>query len=102
MDGTTINEPFWGTAGSPNATDSVEIELGGTQTVDDVRLYFYRSSSTATVAGLRARRRMYTARVPTTAAGWHPVPEQARTPVYPRGNLNQVQFPAVAGGRGCA
>ena len=96
VDGTTVNEPFWGTAGSPNATDSLEVELDGTQTVDDVRLYFYRSSSTATVQGYAAPE-LYTLEY-HDAAGWHPVTGQARTPVYSTANLNHVQLPAVAGG----
>lgn len=29
------------------------------------------------------------------AAGWHPVPGQARSPVYSTANLNRVQFPEV-------
>lgn len=97
VDGTTVNEPFWGTAGSPNATDSIEVELDGTQTIDDVRLYFYRSSSTATVQGYAAPE-LYTLEY-HDAAGWHPVTGQARTPVYTRANLNQVQLPAVQADR---
>lgn len=97
VDGTTVNEPFWGTAGSPNATDSLEVELDGTQTVDDARLYFYRSSTSATVQGYAAPE-LYTLEY-HDAAGWHPVAGQARTPVYSTANLNHLQFPAVQADR---
>lgn len=95
VDGTTINEPFWGTAGSPNATDSITVDLGETQTFDDARVYFYRTSSSATVPGY-AEPSLY--RVEYRANGeWHPVPGQARTPAVPRANLNRIQFPEVSG-----
>jgi len=97
VDGSTANEPFWGTAGSPNATDSIEVELDGTQAVDDVRVYFYRSSSSATVQGYAAPE-LWTLEY-HDAAGWHPVPGQARTPVYSTANLNRVQFPEVQADR---
>ncbi|NKY38233.1 hypothetical protein HGA02_01470 [Cellulomonas septica] len=93
VDGTTVNEPFWGTAGSPNATDSIEVALDGTQAVDDVRVYFYRSSSSATVQGYAAPE-LFTVEY-RDAGGWHPVPGQARSPVYSTANLNRVQFPEV-------
>lgn len=93
VDGSTANEPFWGTAGSPNATDSLEVDLGAPQTVDDVRLYFYRSSTSATVAGYAAPA-LYTVEY-DDAGTWVPVPDATRTPTYPRANENRVQFPAV-------
>lgn len=95
VNGNTINEPFWGTAGSPNAKDSLTIELGSPQTFDDVRAYFYKTSSSATVAGY-AEPSMYAVEY-RSGGEWHPVPSQARTPVYPRGNLNHIQFPEVTG-----
>ncbi len=51
VDGTTINEPFWGTAGSPNAKDSLTVDLGGEKSFDDIRTYFYDTSSSATAPG---------------------------------------------------
>ncbi len=95
VNGNTINEPFWGTAGSPNAKDSLTIDLGGEQTFDDVRAFFYKTSSSATVAGY-AEPSMYAVEY-RSGGQWHPVPSQARTPVYPRGNLNHIQFPEVTG-----
>jgi hypothetical protein len=95
VNGTTINEPFWGTAGSPNARDSLTVELGGEQTFDDARVFFYDSSSSATVAGYREPS-LYTLEV-RQGGEWSPIPLQARTPAHPRANLNHAQFPEVTG-----
>ncbi len=95
VDGTTINEPFWGSAGSPNAKDALTVELDGEQTFDDVRVYFYDSSSSATAAGYQEPS-LYTLEVRRDGV-WSPIPAQARTPVNPRANLNQVQFPETTG-----
>ncbi|WP_149202421.1 Ig-like domain-containing protein [Actinotalea subterranea] len=97
VDGTTVNEPFWGTLSSPNATDSIEVELDGMQAVDDVRVYFYRSSSTATVQGYAAPE-LFTLEY-HDGDGWHTAPDQARTPVYPTANYNRVQLPEVRADR---
>ncbi|MBD8080027.1 Ig-like domain-containing protein [Cellulosimicrobium arenosum] len=96
VDGRTAMESFWGTAGSPNATDSVTVDLadgGDAVPVDDVRVYFYRASSSATAQGYAAPSQYLVEY--DDGSGWQPVPDQARTPAYPRGNLNHVQFPQV-------
>ncbi|UNX54461.1 discoidin domain-containing protein [Georgenia sp. TF02-10] len=100
VNGTTINEPFWGTLGSPNAEDSLTIDLGDAQAVDEVRLYFYRTSSSdnpqgGRLAGTRpgyAAPSMYSVEY-HDGSEWRAGPGQAKTPVYPRGNYNLVQFP---------
>ncbi|MBB2968954.1 OmpL47-type beta-barrel domain-containing protein [Leifsonia aquatica] len=93
VDGTTINEPFWGTAGSPNATDWMEVDLGAPKTIDDARVYFYQSSSSATVAGY-SEPQSFTVQY-LDGADWKPVPAQARSPQYPQANYNNIQFPAI-------
>jgi putative cell wall-binding protein len=93
VNGTTINEPFWGTAGSPNAEDSLTIDLGSAQAIDDVRLYFYQSSSTATVAGYSEPQEYRVEYL--DGDEWKRVPDQARTPLYPQANYNRVQFPEI-------
>ncbi|GIF23773.1 hypothetical protein BJ973_004384 [Actinoplanes tereljensis] len=93
VDGTTVNEPFWGTVGSPNASDSIDIDLGGSKKIDDVRVYFYKSSTTATVAGYSAPSQ-FTVQY-DNGDGWKTIPSQTRVPAYPRGNLNQVRFPSL-------
>ncbi|MFI5894090.1 OmpL47-type beta-barrel domain-containing protein [Actinoplanes sp. NPDC051513] len=93
VDGTTVNEPFWGTAGSPNASDSIDIDLQGDKKIDDVRVYFYKSTTTATVAGYSAPAQ-FTVQY-DNGDGWKTIPDETRSPAYPRGNLNQVRFPEV-------
>ena len=76
VNGTTINEPFWGTAGSPNAKDSLTVELDGEQAFDDARVYFYDSSSSATVAGYREPLALHARGAP----GWRVVGDPAAGP----------------------
>ena len=104
VDGTTINEPFWGTVGSTSEQDSLTIDLGAEQTFDEVRLYFYRTSSSnapqgGRLAGTRqgyAAPSMYSVEY-FDGTQWQPVPGQAKDPVYPSANYNRVQFPEVTG-----
>lgn len=106
VNGTTINEPFWGTAGSPNSTDTLEIDLGEPTTFDDVRVYFYRTSSSDAEQGGReagtrqgyAAPQLYTVEY-FDGSTWHPIEGQARTPTYPTGNYNHLQFPEVTGSK---
>lgn len=94
VDGTTINEPFWGTAGSPNAKDTLTLDLGSPKSFDDLRLYFYQSSSSATVQGY-SEPQSYVVEY-LDGDTWKAVPAQARAPQYPQANYNRVQFPAVS------
>ncbi len=93
VNGTTINEPFWGTAGSPAAADSLQIDLQGAHPVDDVRVYFYNTSSTGTVPGYAPPAQFLVEY--DDGSGFKPVPGQHRAPAYPRGNFNHVRFPEV-------
>ncbi|WP_460798722.1 Ig-like domain-containing protein [Microbacterium sp. GXF0217] len=93
VDGSTVNEPFWGTAGSPNPSDWLEVDLGGTQKVDEARIHFYRSSSSTTIQGYSAPASYVVQYL--TPTGWSSVSQQARTPMTPTGNLNTVRFAEV-------
>jgi hypothetical protein len=93
VNGTTVNEPFWGTAGSPNATDTITVDLEGKRKIDDVRVHFYKTSSTATVQGYAPPAQFLVEY--DNGDGWKTVPGQSRTPAYPQGNLNQVRFPEL-------
>src|SRR5690625_7915343 len=90
MDGSTVNEPFWGTRGSPNEVDHLEVDLGEPQAVDRVRVYFYQTSSSSTREGY-AEPAMYTVEH-HDGEGWVPVQGQASAPTHPRANLNAVRF----------
>ncbi|MEJ5943776.1 Ig-like domain-containing protein [Pseudokineococcus basanitobsidens] len=102
VDGSTVNEPFWGTVGSPNAEDALEVELDGEQTFDEVRVHFYRTSTSDAPQGGRTAgtRPGYAApetfRVEArTDEGWQPVQGVAAEPAAPRANLNTLRFPPV-------
>ncbi|WP_232531910.1 Ig-like domain-containing protein [Microbacterium halophytorum] len=92
-DGTTVNEPFWGTKGSENATDSLEVDLGEPQAVDTVRAYFYDTSSSTTAQGYAEPSR-YSVEY-HDGSDWKPVPKAAKSPAAPRANLNEVSFEEV-------
>ncbi|MFP7707031.1 Ig-like domain-containing protein [Trueperella sp. LYQ141] len=94
VDGRTVHELFWGSAGSPNATDSLTLTFPSAQTIDDVRLFFYQTSSSATVSGY-AEPSVYTLEYQDASGAWKTIPDQARTPIYPQPNYNHIQFPAI-------
>jgi beta-L-arabinobiosidase len=94
VNGNTINEPFWGTEGSPNAKDSLSVTFKQAQSVDDIRLYFYQTSSSATVKGY-AEPSVYTLEYQDEQGKWNNIPDQARTPEFPQANYNRIQFPTV-------
>ncbi|WP_311215132.1 MULTISPECIES: Ig-like domain-containing protein [unclassified Arthrobacter] len=93
VDGSTVNEPFWGTAGSPNASDWLEVDLGTMQTVNEAKAYFYRTSSYTTVQGYAAPK-SYSIQY-WDGAAWKSVTAQARTPQVPTGNENVIRFADV-------
>ncbi|MDR1799761.1 MAG: Ig-like domain-containing protein, partial [Bifidobacteriaceae bacterium] len=93
VDGSTVNEPFWGTAGSANATDTLTVNFGSATLINTVRTYYYNTSSTATVSGY-APPRLYQLEY-WTGTAWQVIPDQNRTPAAPQGNYNLAKFPAV-------
>src|SRR5690606_27646640 len=90
VDGFTINEPHWSSKGSGRPRDWVEVDLGGARRVDTVRLYFYNDRA---VNG-HSEPALYTVQY-LDGGTWREVPRQAKSPVYPRANLNEVRFPAI-------
>ncbi|WP_165358470.1 Ig-like domain-containing protein [Haloactinopolyspora alba] len=90
VDGFTINEPFWGSQGSPNPADTFQLDFGEPTTVDDVRLHFYSDKSD----GGYAEPAMYTVQY-LDGDTWRDVAGQVKSPSYPRANRNRVRFPAV-------
>lgn len=106
VDGGTANEPFWGSIGSPSPQDWVELDFGQPRPIDDVRLYFYRSSSPAGeqhgfFSGTRAGYAppwMYSLQY-LDGAQWKTIPGQSRDEPIAQGNLNRVRFPAITTSR---
>lgn len=93
VDGSTANEPFWGTAGSPNTSDSLVVDLGSAKEIDEVRLDFYKTSTSATVSGYELPQ-MYGLEY-ESGGEWVAVPGQSRTPSHVTANGNVVRFPEV-------
>ncbi|WP_428859054.1 beta-L-arabinobiosidase HypBA2 [Bifidobacterium dentium] len=95
VDGTNVMESFWGTKGTENAKDSIIVKFkGGAQTIDDVRLYFYQTSSSQTISGY-SEPSVYTLEFQNEAGEWQVLPNQVRTPTYAGANYNRVQFDPV-------
>ncbi len=93
VDGLPVNEPFWGGTGS--TSDWYELNLGSSQPVNEVRLWFkdsrpasgtYRAPSSYTIQYLNG-------------STWTAVPSQTKTPATPRANYNVVTFPSVTAAR---
>lgn len=93
VDGSTANEPFWGTAGSPNTSDSIVVDLGEATTIDEVRAHFYKTSTSATVSGYELPQ-MFGLEY-DSGGEWVAIGGQARTPSYVTANGNTVRFPAI-------
>ncbi|APU15603.1 discoidin domain-containing protein [Actinoalloteichus fjordicus] len=90
VDGATINEPFWSTEGSSENRHSLDVELGATQTVDEVRLFFRNDKQP------RGHREpaLYTVSY-RDGDQWREVAQPVRTPAYPRANHNEIRFAPV-------
>ncbi|WP_456361859.1 Ig-like domain-containing protein [Xanthomonas arboricola] len=102
VDGSTANTPFWGTAGSASASDWIALDLGQARQLDQVVLYFYRSSSPAceqhgfpsgTIPGYAAPW-IYLVQYQDDGGRWKTVPGQVRDTAFAQGNRNRVRFPA--------
>ncbi|HEU5129448.1 MAG TPA: Ig-like domain-containing protein [Glycomyces sp.] len=90
VDGTTINAPYWSSAGSGNAADWYEVAFDRTERIDQVRLYFYRDRAPGGLAEPATYRIEY-----HDGTDWTPVTGQAAEPAIPRANYNQIGFDPV-------
>ncbi|MFG2045762.1 discoidin domain-containing protein [Dactylosporangium sp. NPDC048998] len=91
VDGFPINEPIWGTWGSPNATDWLELNLGQARTVDEVRLYFRNDRATNHYRPPASYQVQY-----YDGSAWVNAAAQVKTPAAPQSNYNLVRFTAVS------
>ncbi|GAB2879503.1 Ig-like domain-containing protein [Streptomyces mayteni] len=90
VDGFTINEPFWGAAGSGDPEDWLALDFGEPVDVDTVRLHFASDKR----AGGYAEPAMYTVQY-RDGGQWRDVASAVRAPRVPRANLNEVRFDEV-------
>lgn len=96
---------IWGTEGSPNAQDWLEVDLGGKQ-VDTVKLYFFNDKNYDTQQNCSPRPCANTYREPASytvqyldGAVWKDVPRQKRSPDVPLANYNKVEFKDITVGK---
>jgi hypothetical protein len=90
VDGFPINEPIWGTYGSPNATDYLELNLGQARTVDEVRLWFRNDRATNRYRQPASYQIQY-----LNGSTWTNVSSPVRTPATAQANYNVVRFTGV-------
>jgi hypothetical protein len=79
----------WTTVGSPNASDSIEVDFGVPRPVDEVKLYFLDDGEGVTAPAAYV--------LEAWADGeWREIPNQQRRPVQPEGHrANVVAFPVI-------
>lgn len=94
VDGFPINDPVWGSSGSPNGTDSYELDLRQSRTVDEVRLYFRDDR-----AGNRYRAPASYNVQYWNGGAWVDAAAQSRSPGTPKANYNVVRFTPVGAQR---
>jgi hypothetical protein len=90
VDGYPINEPIWGTSGSPNATDWLEVNLGAARSVDEVRVYFRDDRAANRYRAPASYNVQY-----YDGTSWVSAASQLKTPSAPRANYNNARFTAV-------
>jgi len=90
VDGYPINEPIWGTYGSPNAADWLEVNLGAARSVDEVRVYFRNDRATNRYRAPASYDVQY-----YDGAAWVSAASQVKTPSAARANYNNARFAAV-------
>jgi hypothetical protein len=79
----------WTTEGSPNATDSLEVDLGVKRPLDNVKLYFLDDGEKVVAPESYAVEYW-------NGQAWAAVPKQTRTPAQPTGHrANVVSFPTL-------
>ena len=97
---------IWGTKGSPNPEDWLEVDLGAARRFDSVKLYFYSNKEFGigppqgpAVEGNTYREpARYTVQY-HDGAGWVDVPAQVGRPAVPRANYNHATFTPVTARR---
>ena len=86
--------PIWGDAGSPNAQDWLQVDLGTPTRLNDVKLYFYSNKSFGAGGGTYRQPASYTVQF-LNGSTWTDVPGQVKSPATPAPNLNEVTFPPL-------
>ena len=89
-------DPIWGTRGSPNAQDWLQVDLGRPVTLNTLKLYFYSNKQFGSGGNTYREPAAYTVQF-FDGTTWKDAPGQLRTPANPLPNANEVVFrPIVA------
>jgi Concanavalin A-like lectin/glucanases superfamily/NedA-like, galactose-binding domain len=83
--------PIWGDAGSPNAQDWLQVDLGAPTRLNDVKLYFYSNKAFGAGGGTYREPASYTVQV-LNGSTWVDVAVQVKAPATAAPNLNEVTF----------
>jgi hypothetical protein len=89
-----IRNPIWGTLGSPNAQDWLQVDLGERRRFDVVKLYFYSNKRFGTGGNTYREPAAYIVQF-FDGSQWVDAPAQVRTPATPLPNYNKVTFRPV-------
>jgi hypothetical protein len=88
--------PIWGTRGSPNAQDWLQVDLGRAARINDVKLYFYSNKAFGSGGNTYREPSEYTVQY-FTGTAWVDIPDQVHAPTVAAPNYNEVSVaPVVA------
>ncbi len=93
-DGQTVNEPYWGNAGTADSTGYVELNLGAPVRFDNVKVWFVSDRQ----AGGYHEPSRYSVQVPDGAGGWRVV-ESVKSPKIAAAKFNEALFTGVTSDR---
>jgi hypothetical protein len=86
--------PIWGDAGSPNAQDWYQIDLGAPTRFNGMKLYFYSNKAFGAGGNTYREPADYVIQY-FDGSSWVDVPGQVKNPGVPAPNLNAVSFAPV-------
>jgi concanavalin A-like lectin/glucanase superfamily protein/F5/8 type C domain-containing protein len=86
--------PIWGTRGSPNTTDWLQLDLGKPTTIDTLRLYFYSNKTFGSGGNTYREPARYDVQY-FDGTSWQTAPGQLKAPAAPKPNANEVVFRPV-------
>jgi hypothetical protein len=94
VSGYTATAKIWGTNGSPNTQDWLQVNLGASTTFNDVKLYFYSNKTWGSQGNTYRQPASYSIQY-LNGSTWTDVPSQVKSPGTPTANFNEVTFPAI-------
>jgi hypothetical protein len=87
-------DPIWGTAGTPNAQDWLQIDLGAQKQFNTVKVYFYSDKAFGAGGSTYAPPTTYSVQM-FNGTSWVDIPSQVKAPTSPGPNYNKVTFAAT-------